>query len=397
MKNSSGWTINLVATLLVLACCLPAVGCSASEPTREIVLRDGKAITFFLGERETTIKNKAIVDFFLEKVGQAAVSSTPKAYQDSGMYVDFGTSSTPNPLPLFVQENDVFVEFSDGWYQVPYEFYDLLGHIDRDSEKPLNVNEVALLSSEKWIPLYHVAEHEATIPSEIGANTPAGLYWAVVGEYSRLLGIDLAAHSGEKVTVDCLVVIGVTPDGESSQEQPKRMERAYVVRRGDQMLGAWIGDIRDGFTIDRRSFRAVFGKSADAWLDARVDNQSLLSPEDIVRAFFSLIAKRDYAGAARLGSSGFTLDWMLQDAGEESLYRHDFRPFPEGSRVELLGLREYTPSDVDTGERTSFLVTFNLWTPPGSQNNVDAGVNECFFTLIRVGQGWKLRLISNGV
>lgn len=232
-------------------------------------------------------------------------------------------------------------------------------------------------------------------------ESPAGMYWAVANEYGKALGLDLDSHSGQNVTVYQLLLDEPAPveNPYAPGDTSRAGLLAILVCQDEDILGAWLGNIRVGQSLNRKSFEEVTGMPIVSWLDEKRygGNPLLKDPEGVIEAFFATTSERNHASTT-LVSSDFMLDWMLRNLDEGVLYHSEFRPFDEYTAEFVKATKYEDPSYPSHSDSVTYLVSFNLHLPKDSGLAYDDGAISRFFWLTRTrdGKGWRIRLISTG-
>lgn len=401
-RKVSGIFAGLVVTLAAL--CL--WGCQSGSPTQARVTKEMESFTIFQGEQSEIITDEDVVRHARELLAYAEASDGPEDADAPEMFVAFGSQPNAERLPLIRDRYRAYVQFADGWYEVADGFYDLVCDMLLADEKPVSAFQLEFLKEYGWTPVYELAEYTVRLPSAFDQSTdsPEAMFWAVINEYSKAIGLDLSACSGEEVIVEQLrLAERVRWAGDADDESPERPEQASIVRQGENIFGAWLGSTKDGHSLDGRTFADTSGMPIVSWLDSRrsADSYPLTDPEQVIQTYFSLANQHDCAGAISLVSSNLVLDWAINSVGASALYDDEFQPFPEDTQVEFVRAVEYAPFDgmEEEEDTVNYLVTFDIHLPPDHRTAYSEGQNQLFYILRRTpdGAGWRIWMICSSL
>lgn len=406
MKTVAKRARGVVSVLVIMLAVLCLWGCQSRSPTQARVAKEMGSFMIFRGEQTETVTDEDVVRHARELLAYAEASDGPEDADAPELFVAFGSQRNAERLPLIRDGYRAHLQFADGWHEVPYGFYELVCDLLRADEKSVNAFELEFCKDYGWTPVYELAEYAVRLPSTFdqSADSPEAMFWAVINEYSKAIGLDLSACSGEEVIVEQLrLAERVRWTGDAEDEPPERAQQVAVVRQGEIILGAWLGSAKNGYSLDSRAFEHITGMPIAPWLDSRRGEgiYPLTDPEQVIQTYFSLANQHNYAGAISLVSSNLVLNWATISTGAGTLFDDEFRPFPEDTQVEFVKAVEHAPfDDMEVDEDTvNYLVTFNIHLPPDHRTAYGEGENQLFYVLKRTPErtGWRIWMICSSL
>lgn len=193
----------------------------------------------------------------------------------------------------------------------------------------LQENIKSFIKSYAFTPKSYEYKLRVKIPSTFRDNPgdfPIGLYWAYNNVLSKDIGLDISAYKGSEVTAH------IVPLDDQYWEGPNKELRAIVIESGGKIIGSWLDRGRCGgscTSLKRNYFNTITGKSWGQWLkdEGLVDYSTgleaqlkKLSPEEIIKKYFSSIDKKVYATAYATISEAYKFSYIWMNMKDSELY-----------------------------------------------------------------------------
>ena len=282
------------------------------------------------------------------------------------------------------------------------------------------------LSSEKdFLKKYEfdVEEEPVIIRVEVPANWqtrlgeyPLGLYWGLVNEYSKDVGLDLTSLKGKSVEVHIYELVDGLP-GRGEQANFKCPANVFLIVDDKQVIGAWLDfDTRNiGFSVKKRTLDELTGLGFEEWLsrnhyfETSGTNEDLqsLTPKQVIDTFFDSINKGDMLRAYACLSPQSLLESLIMNLEPGHLYNEGFSQsnslvdnIVKGTPIEYLQI--YDPDNhlveiKDVGKMKKVGIAVNLeieWKHPAF--NTSDMKSTRFAILQKYDNGWKLYELGTG-
>lgn len=245
---------------------------------------------------------------------------------------------------------------------------------------------------------------------------PTGLYWGLVNEYSKDVGLDLSSLKGKSVEVHIYELIDGLP-GRGEQAKYRYPANVFLIVENKQVIGAWLNfDTQNiGFSVKKRTLDEITGLKFEEWLsrnhyfETSGTNEDLqgLTPKQVVNTFFDSINKGDKLRAYACLSPKSLLESLTMNLEPGHLYNEGFSKsnslvdnIVKGTSIEYLQI--YDPDNhleeiKDIGLRKKVGIAINLemeWKhPPFSTSD---GKSTRFAILEKYDNGWKLYELGTG-
>lgn len=272
----------------------------------------------------------------------------------------------------------------------------------------------ALFKSYGWTLDYQIGTVKSKLIdiNGLSAFTPNAYYFAYNNELSKDIGLDMSDDANNSdIDVDIYRIYESMP----KEFHPIQNCRGIVVRSGGKIIGAFISAGRhsafSACSLTGRRFETVTGQMLERWLadriyaDATEEGLSQMGPEQVIKAYFAALDKKDAKAAAYCVSRMIMMGNLTTNMPSNELFNPVIGlPLTDpviGSQSSFDNLKSAALSDIrlisepDDNERV-FAVTVRL----EYVQSVSVGSGEqgwdCYMIYESPQTGWKIKGFGHG-
>lgn len=310
--------------MIVLICVLGlllSAGCGTERSGERVEVRFSDVTAGIAGlecgavneiyQKSLYVREPRVLSILQEQLAQAEPGEPPVDRPRGSFLVAFeladGRKAEQCPYVYndLAREEPGYIQFPDGWYEVPGEFHSLLEALFDYPDATVDVDpaDARFLSEYGWTPFLRINTLTVDLPLAFvhqPGEYPEVLYWAYNNELNRDIGLDLTPYLGRAVEVNLYKVVEFLPEF----MRPRREAgRAVVVRHQGEIVGAWLDAGRHyafACSLTGCPMEEVTGRTWEEWIAGLIDpadpferELATLTPEEVIEAWFDALGRGD--------------------------------------------------------------------------------------------------------
>ena len=316
----------LVLSIFLLGLVFLITGCSTSQAELDFDKISKRFIGFRLDDYDKHEEEKRKVmevreQRFLNVLKQVLQKATPTTEvpdpntwreHTSTFYMTDGSEAGPYVFRYEREprtEKSIYIEFPDGWYEIPGQFNSLLQALLQYPSASAEVNpaDEDFLRQYGWSPFFRISTKHLQLPSAFQhrpGEYPIVLYWAYNNELNKDIGLDLTPYLGQTVEVSLYKISELLPE---FMEPRRSTGRVVLVRSQGELIGAWLDAGRHSSfasSLKGQRLEEITGQTWEEWVSGLVDPQdpieqklANLTPEQIIRGYYAAVDRGDFSAA----------------------------------------------------------------------------------------------------